>query len=228
MLFTALATVFAETTRNYEYILPMEYTRIERLQNCYIAYDKQEKCAIYSLNGEKLSDDYDYIGDFYNEQVTEARKDNEYYIINTYGTVIGKFNKRIINVADYVLVNLSEENDDGRPYSYFEGEFGVYTYSGELVKVLSYEKFKPSKTDGFLITFTGERLLFRENGKWGAVDSSFNTVIEPVYDKIYPFSDTESGITIAIINGKYGLIDRDGHIVADFVYDAIESLYSDG
>ena len=218
----------AAKTQKYEYILPMEYTRIERLQNFYIAYDKQEKCSIYSLNGEKLSDDYDYIGAFYNEQVAEARKDNEYYIINTYGTVIGKFNKRIIDVADYVLVNLSEENDDGRPYSYFEGEFGVYTYSGELVKVLSYEKFKPSKTDGFLITFTGERLLFRENGKWGAVDSSFNTVIEPVYDKIYPFSDTESGITIAIINGKYGLIDRDGHIVADFVYDAIESLYSDG
>ncbi len=217
-----------DETQHYEYILPMEYTRIDRLQNCYIAYGKQEKCAIYSLNGEKLSDDYDYIGAFYNEQVAEARKDNEYYIINTYGTVIGKFDKRIINVADYVLVNLSDSNDDGRPYSYFEGEFGVYTYSGELVKVLSYEKFKPSKTDGFGITFTGERLLFQESGKWGAVDSSFNTVIEPVYDKIYPFSDTESGITIAIINGKYGLIDRDGNIVADFVYDAIESLYSDG
>lgn len=217
-----------EEVQNYEYILPMEYQRIERLDNCYIVYDKQEKCAIYSLNGEKLSDDYDYIGAFYNEQVAEARKGNEYYIINTYGTVIGKFDKRIINVADYVLVNLSDLNDDGRPFSYFEGEFGVYTYSGELVKVLSYEKFKPYKNDGFWITFTGGRILFRENGKWGAVDSSFNTVIEPVYDKIYPFSDTESGITIASINGKYGLIDRDGNIAADFVYDAIESLYSDG
>ncbi len=217
-----------DETQNYEYILPMEYTRIERLDNCYIVYDKQEKCAIYSLNGEKLSDDYDYIGAFYNDQVAEARKGNECYIINPYGTVIGKFDKRIINVADYVLVNLSDSNEDGRPFSYFEGEFGVYTYTGELVKVLSYEKFKPYKNDGFWITFTGGRMLFRENGKWGAVDNNFSTVIEPVYDKIYPFSDTGSGITIAIINGKYGLIDRDGNIVADFVYDGIEPLYSNG
>ena len=71
-------------------------------------------------------------------------------------------------------------------------------------------------------------MLFRENGKWGAVDNNFSTVIEPVYDKIYPFSDTGSGITIAIINGNYGLIDRDGNIVADFVYDGIEPLYSNG
>ena len=104
----------------------------------------------------------------------------------------------------------------------------MYTYTGELVKVLSYEKFKPYKNDGFWITFTGGRMLFRENGKWGAVDNNFSTVIEPVYDKIYPFSDTGSGITIAIINGNYGLIDRDGNIVADFVYDGIEPLYSNG
>lgn len=54
-------TAFAEKIQNYEYILPMEYSKIERYQNCYIAYDKQDKCAIYNLNGKKLSDDYDYI-----------------------------------------------------------------------------------------------------------------------------------------------------------------------
>lgn len=217
----------AENTKNYEYILPMEYTMIERHQNCYIAYDKQDKRAIYDLNGKKLSDDYDYIGSFFNEQAAAAKKDNEYYIINSYGTILSKFDKRIIDVADYVLVNLTDSNEDGRPFSYFEGEFGVYTYSGELVKVLSYEEFKPPKNWEFWITFAGGRLLFTENGKWGAVDNSFNTVIEPAFDRIYPFTDTENGITIAITNSKFGLIDRDGNVVADFIYDSIEPLHND-
>ena len=227
MLFP-VTSVFSENSKNYEYILPMEYVRIERLQNSYIAYDKQEKCAIYDRDGKKLSDDYDYIGSFFNDTAAAAKKGNEYYIINPYGTVLSKFDKRIIDTADYVLVNLTDSNEDGRPSSYFEGEFGVYTYTGELVKVLPYDKFKPNKNDGFWLTIAGGRLLFRENGKWGAVDSSFNTAIEPVYDKIYPFTDLENGITIAIINGKYGLIDSGGNTVADFVYDTIEPLFQGG
>ena len=218
-------TAFAEKIQNYEYILPMEYTGIERCQSCYIAYDKQDKRAIYDLNGKKLSDAYDYIGSFFNEQVAEARKDNQYYIINPYGTVLGKFDKRIINVSEYVLVNLTDSNEDGRPLSYFEGEFGVYTYTGDLVKVLSYEEFKPPKNWGLWITFAGGRRLFTENGKWGAVDSSFNTFIEPIYDKIYPFTDAESRITTAIKDGKYGLIDQDGKTAADFVYDEMYPIY---
>ena len=227
ILCSVAITAFAEKIQNYEYVLPMEYTKIERCQNCYIAYDKQDKCAIYDLNGKKLSDDYDYIGSFFNEQVAEARKDNQYYIINSYGTVLGKFDKRIINVSEYVFVNLTESNEDGRPFSYFEGEFGVYTYTGELIKTLPYEKFKPYKNAGFGITFEGGRLLFKEGEKWGAVDSSFNTVIEPIYDKIYPFTDAEIRITTAIKDGKYGLIDQDGKTVADFVYDSIEPLHND-
>ena len=221
------AETSSENTRNYEYILPMEYAGIDRLQNCYIAYDKQEKCAVYDLNGKKLSDDYDYIGLFFNEQIAEARKGNEYYIINPYGTVLCKFNKRIIDVSEYVLVNLTKSNEDGRPFSYFEGEFGVYTYTGDLIKTLPYEKFKPYKNAGFGITFQGGRLLFKDGEKWGAVDSSFNTVIEPIYDKIYPFTDAESRITTAIKDGKYGLIDQGGKTVVDFVYDSIEPLHND-
>ena len=227
ILCSTAIVAFAEKIQNYEYVLPMEYTIIERCQNCYIAYDKQDKCAIYDLNGKKLSDDYDYIGSFFNEQVAEARRDNQYYIINSYGTVLGKFDKRIINVSEYVLVNLTDSNEDGRPLSYFEGEFGVYTYTGELINTLPYEKFKPYKNAGFGIIFEGGRLLFKEGEKWGAVDSSFNTVIEPIYDKIYPFADAESRITIAMANGKYGLIDSDGNAVTDFIYDSISPLYSD-
>ena len=95
--------VFADEVQNYEYILPIEYNNIYRLQNAYVACDKQGKYALYSLYGKKLSDDYDYIGSFFNEQAAVARKDNESYIINPYGTVLGKFDKSIIDVADLLF-----------------------------------------------------------------------------------------------------------------------------
>ena len=85
MLFP-VTSAFAENSKNYEYILPMEYIRIERLQNSYIAYDKQEKCAIYDTDGKKLSDDYDYIGSFFNDTAAAAKKGDEYCIVNPYGT----------------------------------------------------------------------------------------------------------------------------------------------
>ena len=219
-------TAFAEKIQNYEYILPMEYTKIERCQNCYIAYDKQDKCAIYDLNGQKLSDDYDYIGSFFNEQVAEARRDTQYYIINPYGAVLGKFDKRIINISEYVLVNLTDSNEDGRPLSYFEGEFGVYTYTGELIKTLPYEKFKPYKNAGFGITFEGGRLLFKEGEKWGAADSSFNTVIEPIYDKIYPYAYkvTQESAQETV---RYGLLDKYGKIIKQLDESEPQTLYED-
>ena len=76
MLCSMAITAFAEkSTQNYEYILPMEYTKIERRQNCYIAYHKkQDKCAIYDLNGKKLSDDYDYIGSFFQQTGCRGEK----------------------------------------------------------------------------------------------------------------------------------------------------------
>ena len=221
---------FAEEIQNYEYILPMEFARIERLDSCYIAYDKQEKCAIYSLSGEKLTDDYDFIGPFNENGIAIAMTDNISYTVNSQGDVIGKFDKRIMgDCGTYVIMNLDDENEDGRPSSYFMGEFGVYSYTGELLKVLPYEKFNPPKNSGFGITFSGNRLLFTENGLWGAIDENFNTVIEPVYSTIYPF-ETETGITVAReAEGKYGLIDKNGNIIVDFVYDLIQPLsYSGG
>ncbi len=103
MLCSMATAVFADEVQNYEYILPIEYNNIYRLQNAYVACDKQGKYALYSLYGKKLSDDYDYIGSFFNEQAAVARKDNESYVINPYGTVLGKFDKSIIDVADLLF-----------------------------------------------------------------------------------------------------------------------------
>lgn len=226
MLLSFSSVALAVDAQNYEYIMGIEYNRIDREKHCYIAYDTENKCAVYDLNGKKISEDYDAIDSFGDSDVALARRGAVTYVINYQGRVLSAFDKRVIGIDDYVFVNHSDVNNDGRPLSYFEGEFGVYTYNGELLKELSYDKFLPSKTSGYGITFVGRRLIFEENGKFGAIDDTFNTVIEPVFDKIYPFYNLDAGITIAVKNGKYGLIDLEGNTVADFVYDTIEPLYN--
>ncbi len=220
--------VIASEGENYKYILPMEYSRIEINANCIVACDSQGKCAIYDFDGKKISDDFDNIGTFVDNQVALATNGTTSYVINYQGRVISEFDKNVIGIDNFVFVNHSDINNDGRPYSYYEGEFGVYTYNGKLLKVLSYDKFMPTKNSGYGITFSGYRLIYEENGKFGALDSDFNVAIQPEFDKIYPFYNNDSYIAVAIKNGKYGLIDNYGSTVADFVYDYIDPLYENG
>lgn len=225
LLISAQTVTFADNNENYEYVLTMEYSGIERLKNGYLAWFNSETCALYNLKGEKISDDYDYIGAFYKDDVAMARKDGKYYVINSFGEVLSEYDNRVIDVSELVLVNLTDENEDGRPFSYFEGEFGVYNYWGELLTVLSYDKYMPSKNSGMSLTFSGGRLMYKENDKWGALNLSFQTAIEPVYDTIYPFYTEQCGVTVARKEAGYGLINADGDELTNFTYD---ELWYDG
>lgn len=214
--------VFAENAENYEYVLPMEYSGIERLKNGYLAWINNETCALYNLKGEKISADYDYIGAFYKDDVTVAQKDGKYYVINSFGEVMSEYNNRVFNVSELVLVNLSDENEDGRPFSYYQGNFGVYNYWGELLTVLPYDDYIPSKNSGMEISFDGGRLFYKANGKWGALNLSFQTAIKPSYDKIYTFEPERCGVTMACKGVKFGLIDVNGRELTEFIYDTME------
>lgn len=225
ILMSVQTVTFAYSDENYEYVLSMEYSEIERLKNGYLAWLNSETCALYNLNGEKISDDYDYIGAFYKDDVAMARKGGKYYVINGFGEVLSQYDKRVFDVSDMVLVNLTDENEDGRPFSYFEGEFGVYNYWGELLTVLPYDKYMPSKNSGMNLTFSGGRLMYKENDKWGALNLSFQTAIEPMYDNIYPFYTKQCGVTAARKETGYGLINADGEELTDFTYD---ELWYDG
>ncbi len=227
LICTVQVTVFAENVQNYEYILPMEFYRIERIKNGYIAYDFSEHCALYNLKGEKISDDYDSIGSFYKDDVAVAYRGGKYYVINSFGEALSEYDKRVFDVSEFVFVNLTDENEDGRPFSYFGGEFGVYNYWGDLLTVLPYEKFMPSKNSGMSLTFSGGRLMYKENDKWGVMNQAFQTVTEPQYSYIRPFDVKQCGVTVARKGINYGLINADGDEITDFIYESVELLLDD-
>lgn len=212
----------------YEYVLPAEFINIERVANGYIAYSDVNEGAFYDLNGEKVSENYDFFDVSYDEEHMLTYRDGKNIILDAYGNKLGEYENKVLDLSEYVLVNLSDVNNDGRPPFYYEGEFGVYTYEGEQLRTFSYDDFRQNKQSGISLTFAGGRLLYKSDGKWGAIDENFNPVIELMYDKIYPFYNKSGGVTVAVLDGKEGLINRNGGIVLDFVYDWIEVSRSEG
>ncbi len=224
IIFTLLLTsaVFAQTDKPYEYILPMEFERIERTEDRLIAYESYDSCALYNLSGEKLSKNYEQITGFNDGlSISTAYKNGIMYVLDYDGNELGKFEQRVFEIGKYILANISEVNNDGRPLRYYEGEFGVYDYNGNLIKALPYDKFYPKNITPYWLSFANDRLIFVENGKYGATDENFNTIIAPEYSYFYPFYND---ITIAVKNSKYGLIDKYGNTVCDFIYDEITPL----
>lgn len=221
-------TSYAVKEQPYSYILPMEYTDIEtdNCANVIIARDKLGNCAVYNYDGEKVSENYDYIKRF-KYDVTLAKRNGINYFINYQGTVVGSTDKTVLYYnADNVLVDLSD-NPREAPIHYYGGEFGVCDFGGEIKAVLPYQGFKPSRTDtsGFFIS-RGLLMFKDENYKTGAVDVYGRTVIEAEYDHIYPFSEY-MGVAVARKNEKYGLINSDGVELTEFVYDYIEPVFSE-
>lgn len=218
---------YALEQQPYSYILPVEYTDIETENhgNVIIAADKSGNYAVYNYDGVKVSEDYDRINQF-EYDVTRAVRDGVNYFINYQGTVVGSTDKTVLYYnADNVLVDLSDNPIDA-PIHYYDGEFGVCDFGGEIKAVFPYNGFKPSRTDtsGFFIS-RGLMIFKDENYKYGAVDVFGKTVIEPQYDLIYPFSEY-MGVAVAAKDGKYGLINSDGVEVTEFVYDYIEPVFS--
>lgn len=244
ILFLLSASVLLPVTGNaqsyepYEYILPPEYLRIDIIDtysgdDLAIVYDKNEQCSLYNIKGDKLSGDYDNIMLINDTQyVFTAEKDNITDILHANGQVTASYDKKVIGADNAaIFLDLSDNDADDRPVSYYQGQFGIYDYYGNQRAVLDYDKYNPERNSGYSLTYSGYSLVFKENGKFGTAvldsDNNIYTEIEPVYDKIYPFTN-RSSTAIAIKDGKYGLLYHDGTTPTGFIYDNIQPMNSYG
>lgn len=64
--------------------------------------------------------------------------------------------------------------------------------------------------------------VFREKGKYGAMDIYGNVIVEPIYDRLSRFNG--QGYAVAKVKGKYGLINGDGGTMASPEYDAVGKM----
>ena len=130
---------------NYEYIMPLEFLKIERIKNfgIYKATHKNGTVSLYDTDGNKVSDNYDYIGEF-DDFNALAEKDGKTYVLGYQGRVSNIYEGNVIGISDEtIFIDLGENNDD-RPLSYYQGEFGVY-HGENLISTQPYSKFVQKK-----------------------------------------------------------------------------------
>lgn len=211
-------------SKGYEFILNAEYTdiRFDKRFGVYTATNKNGISAIYDINGNKLSDDYDYIGEF-DDFNTIAKKDGKNYLLGYHGKVSYEIEGNPIAFSDSVAFIDLGNNNDGRPLSYYQGNFGV-AFGGKIVSEHPYEKFV-QKNHYDCFRFYNGHLLYFENGKVGTVNSDFEVEIPAIYDNIYLAK--KGWLIIGVKDGKYGFIGEDLPIQGKFEYDYIEPIYDD-
>lgn len=227
MLAVVVSTIPAFATsqsKGYEFILPAEFTdiRIDKRFGVYTATHKNGKTAIYDINGNKVSDDYDYIGEF-DDFNTIAKKDGKNYLLGYHGIVSYEIEGNPVAFSDSVAFIDLGNNNDGRPLSYYQGNFGV-AIGGKIVSEQPYEKYV-QKNHYDCFKFYNGHMLYFENGKVGTVNTDFEVEIPAIYDNIYLAH--EGWLIIGEKNGKYGFIGEDLPIQGKFEYDYIEPLYDD-
>ena len=224
ILVLSLPVYAQDTADNYEYIMPVEFIRIERDARfvVYTATHKDGTVAIYDSDGNKISDNYDYIGEF-DDFNALAGKDGKTYVVGYHGKVSTEYDGNVIGISDETVFIDHGENNDDRPLSYYQGEFGVY-HGSELVSTQPYSKFVQKNKYDCLKFYNGHMLYF-ENYKVGTVNSNFEVEIPAIYDDIYLAK--EGWLIIGVYEGKYGFIEDDSVNNDNFIYDYIKPLYDE-
>ncbi len=112
------------------------------------------------------------------------------------------------------------------------GRWGFVDISGTIVIPFMYDDALPFMEDYAVVTqgsnafyidmdgdvvsplyeeahpFAGARALVKQNGKFGYIDPSFQTVVRCVYDNAFTF---EEGVAVVVLDGQYQCIDEDGN-----------------
>jgi len=225
VLLTLFVPVYAvNSLGSYKYIMPLEFLNIEKIKNfdIYKATHKNGSVSLYDADGNKLSDDYEYIGEF-DDFNALARKNSKTYVLGYQGRVSNVYEGNVIGISDETVFIDLGENNDGRPLSYYQGEFGVY-HGKNLVSTQPYSKFlQKNKYD--CMKFFGGHMLYFENYKVGTVNNDFEVVIPAIYDDVY--LPMEGWLIIARYEGKYGFLDHNGERIGEFEYDYIKPLYDE-
>jgi hypothetical protein len=79
----------------------------------------------------------------------------------------------------------------------------------------------------FLLFFLQENLSaklpdlipYRKGNLWGYCDSTKKIIIQPIYERVFPF---DGKTAVAVKDKKYGIIDQYGKVTTPFIYESID------
>lgn len=160
--------------------------------------------------------------------------DYKYGFIDTNGKYI--INPQFEDV-DYNLMSFYETNfydDMGIIPIRSDNKYGFIDFSGKIVITPQYDSIYPkSKSDSEKYSYTdlqpktgeeGNYLIPVElNEKWGFIDNTGKTIINPQFDSLTYF---HNGVAMVTLDGKYGFINTDGKYTTNPVLDYAEFSYN--
>ena len=157
----------------------------------------------YSIDGKEAFGNYTYASKFITD-VAAAFDNGEWFLINTKG-------EKICNeVFDEIKLNQFDEcvkNHLIFAKKHGENKFTAYSYNdGKITDT------KKTFDDVDLPPAGGEPIAFKENGKWGFMDSALKTVISPQYANAHSFSNGYAGVEM---KGGWNFIKSDGNLLLD-------------
>ena len=154
---------------------------------------------------------YEYAGTFQNE-VAVAKKDGKWCLINTKGKEIAngfadiKTDSNGRHLRGEVIIAAKEE-----------GKYQMFDESGKAV-----DKFVASNMD---MCMSDGLIAFEKDGKWGFVNTSGKTVIEPTYENAKSFS---KGLAAVSKDGKWGFINTSNELVINYQFAGADYFNSNG
>lgn len=225
-------------------VLPVIYDQVYKLPNeSFYRISRNKKMGIADEHGNViLPCEYESIGQFWNDKnIATLQKDTlfgvadtsfniiipcEYQLIqfDLTGNLIFKKNglfglmdikTNILIPARYQQFNGFRQimyNKDPNPYSMVmrDSMFGYINIKGREVIPCKYKQL------GYEIH--NNRVFYRENNKYGFLDTTGKVVVAPVYDRVFDF---HIDVTAVQKGEKWALINSNGKQVTDFIYDMI-------
>ncbi len=102
-----------------------------------------------------------------------------------------------------------ESKDESAAYT--GGSWGIMTYRGKVIIKPTYEKID---------TFSAVNKMFKGKveDRWSLMDSTGNTIIEPVFDYFYALNNHLIAVKL---RGKLGIVDMIGNFIIPIKIDKI-------
>jgi hypothetical protein len=228
-------------------IVKINYTELQPLfsDNGLYKYRWNGKWGVVGSDGKQLSDAiYDNIADDYNSGLLIVTKDHKQGLLRRdmhavtpikYDAIM-RFNKDLIAIVRLDNAMGLMRSDGTIVLDLVKGYIGEYnevlfqiTFANDSIAIIDKHLQSILPRGAKLAAYSGDKILFRQNQKMGAINAAGYTLIQPVYDEVYfGNTDGEENIYFMARSGKaWGMVDLQGKTIVPFEYDKI-NLFEEG
>lgn len=218
-----------------EIIIPYKYEMIRLFSKDLFRFQKGKKWGIANLQDDwVLNPEYDYIHDFYQEDLAMINKGKKYGLIDKAGNIVvpikydrvyyqdsliaarlgkwGAVDKQGRTIIPHIYDDMSFPNNDRIPVKK-QGKWGYINYKNELVIPYQFD-YCSMFSNYYSQPYTAS---VRINKLEGVIDLQGNFIIPCEYQSL----SWVNGVYIAKKDNKYGVLDKNGKVKHDFQYKDI-------